>query len=204
MDAEISGSGVSDEDESDSLEPSDSKFDPHKNSSENVASSSAAINGSHVQLNHHNYPVLCEVYKDPNTQLDMVNLAIDLPGGAKNVQFDLNNEGTTCTITYNWPKVMYDFNDMFKKLLDDKTMEPTDPRIVSFKNGLQNVRTRIDVAPTASTTITLPIKVQTTSESFTKGGVTRPDGTLVMLAKFSGYAKDYNKKIRDSTVIFDL
>ncbi|KAJ6642859.1 hypothetical protein Bhyg_07815 [Pseudolycoriella hygida] len=46
--------------------------------------------------------------------------------------------------------------------------------------------------------------VQTASDSWTKGGIKRDDGTHIAFAEFKGYIKDYNKKVEESHLIFDI
>lgn len=138
------------------------------------------------------------------TNFDIVNVAVNLPGVATNVKCDINSEGTACIISYHWAKVMFNFDDMFKKAIDGGSTHSDDSRIVSFKTGLEKVRTRIDAAPTGKITINFLIAVKTTPDSFKYGGVSHSDGALVFFGKFSGLSKEYNEKIQDSAMLIDL
>lgn len=151
---------------------------------------------------HQNFPILCDVFKDPDNQLDKVILVVCVPCGAVNVTIDLNEDGVTAVIRYNWPDTMYVMNDLFKRRLSTKEITVHHSMISCIKSTLENVRTRIDAAPEGSILVTLPIKVQTSTESWNKWGEKRENGTQVLLATFTGFIKSYSKKIADSTVTF--
>lgn len=153
---------------------------------------------------HHNYPMLCDIFKDPETQFEKVILAVCLPGGISNVTMEISDDGLTVEIKYNWPDCLFDMQDLFKKQLSSKKIYIHHPMVTCLKSSLENVRTRIDAAPEASAVITLPIKVQSTPESWVKWGIMRENGTQVIVATFTGYIKNYNKKISDSTVTFEM
>lgn len=156
-----------------------------------------------TNITHLNYPYLCEIYKDPENQLDKVLLAVNVPGGAQNVKLELNTEGTAVTLKYNWAKIMYDMDDMFKTAIASKKITSYHPKILSLKGGLEKRRPRIDVAPESIITINLPIRVQTGADSWTKSGAMREDGSQVVMGDFSGFVKEYQSKISDANVIFD-
>lgn len=159
---------------------------------------------ANVPIVHSNYPALLEVYKDPESQLEVVNMVVSLPGGAKNPRVELNEMGSKVQIQYEWTPLLFDFENLFKKPINEGKMQRNDPRILSFKSGLEKVRSRIDVAPVAKMEIDLPIPVQTTPGSWENSGAARQDGSLVVLGKFQGLAKEYNKRVQDTQVKFDL
>lgn len=152
---------------------------------------------------HSNYPYLCEIYKDPENQMDKVLVAVSMPGGAHNIKMELNNDGTAVIWKYSWARIMYDMNDMFKKEIIGGQITSYHPKVLCFKNGLERRRHRIDADPHATITITLPIKVQTGEGTWKKSGALRADGSQVVTADFFGFVKDYNKKIADENVVFD-
>lgn len=150
---------------------------------------------------HYNYPMLCQLYKDPENQFNKVVMAVTIPSGAQKVRVELSNDGLTVFVKYNWPKTMFNFDDMFKKQLDNQEMNILHPKILCLKNALESVRTRVDSMPEAFMKVKLPIKVQTASDTWSKRGIKREDGTNVVLAEFKGYIKEYNKKANDSGCI---
>lgn len=148
--------------------------------------------------------MLCETYKDPDNGLDMVHLVVLLPGGAKDPKLELNKDGTEVLIKYSWPKTMFTMEDLFQRPLAQKTVKIHHPSILSLKNGLEKARERIDVAPTSEIRICLPIKVQTGIQNYKISGATRNDGSQIIVANFTGYVKDYNKRMADSSVKFTM
>ncbi len=70
---------------------------------------------------------------------------------------------------------MFDCSDLFKKKkLDAGELTDYHPMVLSMKQGLEQARKRIDVAPIK---VSLPIKVQNSVDSRKKWGVKRDDGT---------------------------
>lgn len=152
---------------------------------------------------HQNYPSVVGTFKDPDTQLEKVIIAVSLPGGVKNVKTELNDDGTRLLVKYAWPQPIFDMEDLFRKQLADQLINLHHPKVLCVQNGLEKVRKRIDAAPESLLTLNLPIKVQTSSDSWTKSGIKRDDGTQLVLVELTGYVKQYNKKITDETVTFD-
>lgn len=151
---------------------------------------------------HHNYPVLVDLFKDPDNQFEKVVLAVLLPSGVQNPRVELSDDGLTAFVKYAWPKTMYNMEDMFKKQLTTG-ITIHHPKILCFKNALEKVRKRVDMCPEAVIKVNLPIKVQTAIDSWFKG-IHREDGTNIAFAEFKGYIKEYNKKINDSQLVFDM
>lgn len=58
-----------------------------------------------------NYPILWNVYKDPDNQFEKVVLAVLLPSGAKNVRLALSRDGMVAFENYAWPKTMFTMED---------------------------------------------------------------------------------------------
>ncbi|KAJ6647980.1 hypothetical protein Bhyg_03205 [Pseudolycoriella hygida] len=161
------------------------------------AESFAKTEGSVTNI-HHNYPVLCEMYKEPENQLEKVVVAVSLPGGAQNVRVEVSEDGMQCLVKYGWPKTMYTMDDLFRKQLENK-VNIVHPKVICFQ-----VRQRIDAIPDSVIKVNLPIKVQTAIDSWTKGGAKRDDGTNMAYAEFQGYVKEYNKKTSESQLILDM
>lgn len=146
---------------------------------------------------HQNYPYICETYKNPETRLDVVLLMVNLPGGA------LNTEGTVVTIKYNWPKAMYNVNDLFKNFVAAGDFAIIHPKVLAVGNALEKCRASIDSAPEGAIVITLPMKVQTGLNTWSKFGISRNDGTQIVMMEFMGYVKDYHKTKEDAKIVFN-
>jgi hypothetical protein len=64
---------------------------------------------------HQNEPVLMAVYKD-HSLAEIVSICVTLPSGVTDIHFTLDGTGpatTFATITYTWPKVMFDIEGLF-------------------------------------------------------------------------------------------
>lgn len=175
--------------------------DPEK--TETPFRSTEVIASGFVKYSHQNFPIVVEKFKDPVTEYEKLLVVVSLPSGSKNVKAELGDDGITVTIKYAWPKTMYDIQDLFKKQLTSKQFHLYHPMVLCYKNGLENVRKKIDMAPESSIKVNLPMKVQTAVDSWKHWGVIRDDGTQVFLAELSGYVKEYIKKSADESVIFE-
>lgn len=156
-----------------------------------------------VQLDHFNFPFICETYKDPLTRMDVVLLMVNLPGGAQNTGVELNSEGTVVTFKYQWAKAWYDVKELFKKFIAAKETTIVHPMVGAVENALEKCRSHIDSAPEAKMVITLPIKVQTDPFTWKKNGISRPDGMQIVMIEFVGFIKQYHKIKENSTFAFD-
>lgn len=175
----------------------DNGNDPFSNANYTTYSASSSIT-------HQNYPILCETYKDPDTSHEKVVLAVALPSGAQNVKVELTDDGKMVIINYNWPNTMFDMKDMFKKQFAGKQIDIYHPKVVCLNNALENMRKCSDNAPNASIKVNLPLMVQTSTDTWTKSGLRREDGTQVIIAEFKGYIRNICEPLTDSTVTFDL
>lgn len=76
------------------------------------------------------------------------------------------------------------------------------PMVLAFKVGLGQVRKRIDLTPDGLIKIFLSIEVQTVENSYEIWGVKRDDE--VTLGMFTGFTKEYVKKVSDEKVKFEI
>lgn len=150
-----------------------------------------------INIFHHNYPVICEVYKDPESELDKVAMVLTMPAGAQNVTIEISDGGDTATIKYKWIQSMYSMRDLFARMMATRQIAIHHPRVMCIKKGLEKSRKRIDTAPEGLIKITLPITVQTSADSWSQNPVKKDDGTLILMADFTGYVKEYTAKIRE-------
>ncbi len=156
-----------------------------------------------VSMIHQNYPTIITRYVCPVTDTEKVLLAATVPAGVQDLKVELHDDGIGVSIKYSWPKVMYSTDDLFRKKLTTEGFNAYHPMILSFKNALENVRKKIDVAPDGVMKFTLPVKVQTGIGSWEKWGAKREDGSHAVMAAFSCYVKDYIKKLSDESVVYD-
>ncbi len=194
-----------DNDESDEQEQTNSVADLC--SPELALASTASTSGSTFRSSihtHQNYPILCNVYKDPENQFEKVVLIVMLPGGAKSARIELSEDGLVAFVKYSWSSTMYTMNDLFKKQLDSQQITAHHPKILCIQDALENVRQRRDMCPESVIKVNLPIQVQTAIDSWTKGGLKRPDGTDIAYAEFKGFIKEYNKTLNDTQLVYDM
>lgn len=195
---------ASDEDEPDNEDnknKDETSNDPDLNACK--AATSEGPTSGFDDIVHQNYPVICEKYKDPSNQCEKLALVMQLPSGASNVKIELSDDGVSAIITYQWARSMFNMESLYQKQLTSQQLHIHHPKILCIKNGLQKYRQRIDIAPEAVVKVNLPIKVQTSRESWTKSGVKCEDGSHVLLADFTGFIKNYNTKVADSAVEFE-
>lgn len=169
----------------------------------NSTASQQSFQCATTSIVHSNYPYVCEIYKNLENQMDMVILVVCVPSGAQDVKMELNDEGVTATIKYKWSKVICNMEDLFKKPLATNQVTVDHPKILSINAALQNLTNGIDNVPESEIQVRLPIKVQTAPETWTKRGVSRDDGSQIVVAEFLGYVKGYKTKLCDSSVLFE-
>ena len=134
---------------------------------------------------HKNQPVLISIYKDPATLAERVCVAVTLPSGVKDVTFGLVGSGpasSTARITYSWPEVMFNVEDLFKTKIKGNKMSVTHPIVLSLKSELENNRKNIQEEPRGSIQVTLSIPVQTNTEKIKCKAGQDEDGVLVVVA----------------------
>ena len=144
----------------------------------------ATSNEDHIELHieHHNQPTLMEVYVDPITENKKLIIVAALPDGAKNGDLNLLGTGpgtNLARITYNWPDICFNIDDLFAKTIADGSLPSCHPKILALKKGLQNTRDAIGKAPVGITNLTLPISVLTSERTILRKGIkVKEDGTL--------------------------
>ena len=149
---------------------------------------------------HHNEPIIMTVYRD-ETEKEKVGILVALPGGCDDVEFSLLGGGagsSTARITYSWPKVIYNLDNIFGK----SCKAPFHPKILAFKKELENNRDAVDAIPRGVLELTLPIPVQTATDSFTFTGCVKGDGSRILIADLSAYQNSNTQKQADKKVKF--
>lgn len=156
-----------------------------------------------ANLSFNKYPYLVETYKNTVTHVDMVFLAVSIPGGATHVRLDLNSGGTAAIVSYKWPSCFINMEDLFKKSLAQKQMTMDHPKVIAARNGLEKVTIRRDEEPDASINIPLPISVQTDDSTWSYRREKRQDGTMFLLADFKGHLNDFNRSAPNHFIEFE-
>lgn len=146
--------------------------------------------------------MLLEVFLDPEDMREKVAVVVALPGGATSVRAELNDDGLSFVIKYCWPKPLYHMEDLFKGPIREKQLMSYHPKILALKLALRK-HCPVDSVPEGKIHVALPIPVQTGNESWTKYGVTREDGSHILVAEFTGLAKQKNLKLSDFVVGYE-
>lgn len=100
------------------------------------------------------------MFKDPNTNTDVLLLVIPLMSGAKNVQFTVFDDGKHGKFSYEWPEIMYDIKKLFKTELHNGEILEYHPQCIAYNAELQAVRKTINESPRYTILIDFPIDVQ--------------------------------------------
>lgn len=137
------------------------------------------------RVSHCNYPAIAVTYKDLENGHDKVVMMVSLPGGAKNVRIHLDDSGSFAVIKYCWSETMYDMEKLFENHLAANQFNANHPLVLCIKNVLEKVRERSDTAPEAFNRVRLPVKVDTSKDSWTTEEVKHEDGTQIMIADFT-------------------
>lgn len=63
-------------------------------------------------------------------------MVVTLPGGAQNLNVELQDDGYWVLIEYSWPKTMFNVKDLFKYQLDAGQFQVYHPMLTCFIAGL--------------------------------------------------------------------
>lgn len=149
-----------------------------------------------------NYPVVIKQFVCPETEHDKVLMVVDLPGGAKDPKIELQQDGFWVYVKYKWPSTMYDVQDTFKAQFDANEFQSYHPMVLAFKEGLREVRKRVNMCPDGVMKVFLPIKVQTAPKSYETWAIRRDNGAQIAFGIFTGFVKEYDNKTSDETLKF--
>ena len=70
------------------------------------------------------------VFKDPDTLIEIVTVCKTMPSGASNIKFSLLGNGpasSQASISYTWPPVMFNLEELFETPINKNTMDPAHP-----------------------------------------------------------------------------
>lgn len=68
------------------------------------------------------YPAIMCTFVDPDTRNDKVMITLTFPGGAKNFHFKPSADGSEGRFYFEWPPLVCDMKELFKKSIADKTI----------------------------------------------------------------------------------
>lgn len=117
--------------------------------------------------------------------------------GTTNYSFDISEDGESVKLFFDWPKPMYNVEDIFKAF-PSETIPNFHPKYVALENALETVRGNVDEKPKGSVEVKLPIPVQNVSSTWTKKLIESKGCTLLYLELYgfqTKYAVKNNEKL---------
>ena len=97
---------------------------------------------------------------------------------------------------------MYHVESLFESAIRDKTLSPTDAKIVALKLELENNRDHIETAPQGYMELSLPIPVQTAGEAVNYRCAKNNEGDIVLIADLCAFHTSYTVKKKESACKF--
>lgn len=144
-------------------------------------------------------PIICDVYKDPESKCDKCVVVLSLFSGASNVSFELSENCQTLKIKYDWAKEMYNAASIF--IAVNPGIPNYHPKYIMFENALEKIRSSIDSIPSGAITVTLPIPVQNDSSTWIKKLIPTENGEgKIVYLEFTGFQKKYAVKMEDRVI----
>ena len=154
---------------------------------------------------HQNQPVLMSVFREPDTEIEKLIVVATLPGGATDVEFSLLGSGpgtSLARISYSWPAISFNIDAIFEKQVKAAKLPSCHPKILALKKELHSRRETIDDTPTGVMELTLPISVQTSSDSITRLGGIKGD-SLLSIVELKAYQSAYTVKQTERKITFE-
>lgn len=151
-----------------------------------------------------NMPCLLGKRVDLDTDTEDVEIAVALPGGTdlETVEVTLKSDGRQAEVTFNWPKDLYDLNELYSA--DIRAKKRVEAKILSMKESLKSHRVKNDEIPRASIVIPLPVQVQTDSKTWIKSGKIGTTGGIIARVTFKAYQKEYEVINADKRIMFTV
>lgn len=152
-------------------------------------------------LNEYNFeraPLLCEIYRDPDTKNEICIIAVAMFAGATNISFELTEDCRKIKIYFEWPNGMFTIKDIFKSF--DPPVPNYHPRYLALENALERYRKSLDTIPNGVIHVRLPIPVQNISSTWFKKLINTDGGSLIVFIELTGYQKQYTIKKEDKII----
>lgn len=152
-----------------------------------------------------NPPVMPWVWTDHERKIKIVQVAVALIAGARNVDFEIFENGEKIAINYVWPQAIFKPIDLFEDEIRS-VVEPISinhPKIHSLTTQLLSSGITEKSLSKGKIIIPLPIKIQREIGTWKKKAVKKSDGTRIVLLEFKGYQENTHIKEADTTISFD-
>lgn len=146
--------------------------------------------------------MLVSVFKDPTTKNEKVMIVVSLFWGAKNLKFELGPDNMSVKITFEWPKISFDMEILFKKKDNELEIPNYHPKFTCLEDEIENHRRTIDESPVGTIIVPLPIAVQDNPNTWEKKLVKDESGHIVATLELTGVQKQYTVKTTDRQITF--
>lgn len=151
-----------------------------------------------------NMPCLVGKRGNLDTDTEDVEVAVALPGGTdiESVEVSLNSDGRQAELRFDWPKGLYDMNQLYSR--DIKEKRRVEAKILSMKDALKSHRIKSDDIPRSTIIIPLPVQVHTDSKTWIKTGKIDTSGEIIAIITFTAYQKEYDVIRADKRIKFTV
>lgn len=134
-------------------------------------------------------PILCEIFKDPETKIDKCLVVATMFAGTSNFNFEIGEDGETVKLNFEWPNPMFNIGDIFKEI-SAEGVPNYHPKYLALENALEGVRSYVDEKPQGSIEVKLPLPVQNLSSTWTKKLI-NSKGCTVLYLELTGFQTKY-------------
>lgn len=146
--------------------------------------SELAVSSDNVIL-HTNQPYLLATYKTQGSLDDNLIILCPMVSGARNIRFQLADDGSMCFIKYNWPNIMLSIDNIFKK-----EKEIAIPKIIALEEQLSMFKETQNGIPESIIQIKFPFTVHPSTSDHVVVGI-EEDGCKMLRIELPAYNKKY-------------
>lgn len=151
-----------------------------------------------------NSPILTWSYTDHEKKCDFVYVAAPIVSGSREIEFLIAEDGMSVIISYVWPKIMYNANDLFEDEIFSATqaISHNHPKVHALTSHLRKFGITENSFPKGKIVVKLPIRVQREIGSWKKKAISKPD-TKIILLQLKGFQEDLIIRDADTRIVFD-
>lgn len=154
------------------------------------------------EITYINPPFVSWVCDDHEKNSKLVFVATPIISGAKDISFELSEDGETVYINYTWPSSITNPHELFAHELGN-LITATHPKVHTLISHLLSSGVSLKSRPRGKVAIKLPERVQREVGSWVKHAIKGPDGSKIILMEFKAYQEDIIIKTADTTINFD-
>lgn len=149
-----------------------------------------------------NSSIVAWSYRDHEKKCEMVIVAVPIIAGARDISFEIADDGLNITINYLWPESIYNAKSLFHDEIADLSISTNHPKIHSLTSALLKAGITSNSNPRGKIRISLPTKIQREVGSWAKKAKTKLDGSKIVVLEFTGFQEKLIIKEADTRIIF--